>query len=57
MKKFVAWSNDKKNLFNSSSGGIFFELAKKMIEKYESERKTIILKVRNFDKNVIFNNL
>jgi acetylornithine/succinyldiaminopimelate/putrescine aminotransferase len=57
MKKFVAWSNDKKNLFNSSSGGIFFEMAKKMIEKYESERKTIILKVRNFDKNVIFNNL
>jgi coenzyme F420-reducing hydrogenase beta subunit len=32
MKKFVAWSNDKKNLFNSSSGGIFFELAKKMID-------------------------
>jgi coenzyme F420-reducing hydrogenase beta subunit/polysaccharide pyruvyl transferase WcaK-like protein len=34
-----------------------YNCLKKMIEKYESERKTIILKVRNFDKNVIFNNL
>lgn len=31
MKKFAAWSNDEVNLYNSSSGGIFFELARKMI--------------------------
>jgi coenzyme F420-reducing hydrogenase beta subunit len=31
MKKYAAWSNDDNNLFNSSSGGIFFEFAKKMV--------------------------
>jgi len=31
--KYSAWSNDKENLFNSSSGGIFLELAKKMLSK------------------------
>jgi len=30
-KKFSAWTTDEENLLNSSSGGIFFELAKKMI--------------------------
>lgn len=30
--KYAAWSNDEENLYNSSSGGIFFELAKKMID-------------------------
>lgn len=29
-QKMAAWSNDRENLFNSSSGGIFFELAKEM---------------------------
>lgn len=31
--KFSAWSNDEENLFSSSSGGIFFELAKKMLDE------------------------
>ena len=30
--KYSAWSKDIDNLMNSSSGGIFYELAKKMIE-------------------------
>jgi len=33
MNKFVAWSSDEENLYNSSSGGIFFEMAKKMLEE------------------------
>jgi coenzyme F420-reducing hydrogenase beta subunit len=33
MKKFSAWSNDEENLFNSSSGGIFLELAKKILSE------------------------
>lgn len=33
MNTFVAWSTDKENLLHSSSGGIFLELAKKMLSK------------------------
>jgi len=33
MKNYITWSKDEKNLFNSSSGGIFLELAKEMLKR------------------------
>jgi len=33
MKNFICWSKDEENLFESSSGGIFLELAKKTINR------------------------
>ena len=32
MKNYIAWSKDKDNLLKSSSGGIFYELAKEVIK-------------------------
>lgn len=33
MRNYIAWSKDEDNLARSSSGGIFFELAKEMIKR------------------------
>ena len=33
MNNYIAWSKDKENLVHSSSGGIFYELAKEMVNR------------------------
>lgn len=34
IKTYAAYINDKKNILNSSSGGLFYQIAKKIIESY-----------------------
>ena len=38
---YAAWSKDSKNVLKSSSGGIFFELAKHFIKNKKNERVEI----------------
>ncbi|MFH1971884.1 MAG: Coenzyme F420 hydrogenase/dehydrogenase, beta subunit C-terminal domain [archaeon] len=55
IKSYVSWSLNKSNLKNSSSGGIFFEVAKKIIE--EGGYVSGCVMINNKPYHIITNNL